>query len=135
MGFLCLALLSFVNPNEQKRLVMTDQELTNSYRQRLTFAYYGGTPIAHREPITNEPEEAGRAESPRPAHESIPMSWEIRIESSSLVVKLWFLDPASGLRSQAGVLPISALAQPLGKILAAVNRKAGAPVPQPIGKP
>lgn len=59
------------------------------------------------------------------------MSWEVKFLASTLVVKLWFLDPPNGLQSQVVVLPAAAATQPLVKILEVVSRKVGVQVPLP----
>lgn len=83
-------------------------------------------------------EEPERPVSPKESNRSpdMPtvsvMAWEVKILTSSLVVKLWFLDPPNGLQSQVVALPVSAATQPLTKILEVVSRKAGVKAPLPI---
>jgi hypothetical protein len=60
--------------------------------------------------------------------------FSVRWQGSTLAVIPSFPDRPSELQSPAVVLPVSGAILALMKILAAVNRKAGAPVPAYTGK-
>lgn len=110
---------------------------SQDYQTRLAFAYAGGLPIARDEIPAREQGRADEELQPSPStpERELPvvsvMAWEVKILTSSLVVKLWFLDPPNGLQSQVVALPVSVATQPLTKILEAVSRKAGVTVPLP----